>query len=220
MLENIIGRKFELKPVELKEGQIHCDFCGGIGWVLKEGKWLETCPHCSRGAIDCCPRCGKPYPQRYVHHCDNPDCIEDYDRWKQKENARKEADRYAKAEHLEPDGAFEKFVMLYSDWYPSNEGYFTDWDEFFGAWDDYFFYDYEDRPKYVWATYPVEMSIDAVDIVSNATSELHEDAFYGIDDKDMKELQDFLDKWCKKQTGTTTYYVDYTKAIRIPWEEY
>ena len=109
--------------------------------------------------------------------------------------------------------------MLYSDYYPYNEGYFIGWDEFFDEWKEQEDLDAK-RPEYVWATYPIEMSIDAIDILENATSELHEDAMSNISDKDRRELQDYLDSWCKKQTGTTTYYVDYSKAIRIPWEEY
>lgn len=219
MIENIVGRKFELHPVELKENQIHCDFCGGIGWVLKDEKWLESCPHCSKGVIDCCPRCGKPYAKRYIHICDNPECIEYERNQRAKEDARKEAERYTRAEHLEPDGVFEKFTMLYSDYYPYNEGYFIGWDEFFDEWKEQEDLDTK-RPEYVWATYPIEMSIDAIDILENATSELHEDAMSNIRDNDIKKLQDYLDNWCKKQTGTTTYYVDYSKAVMIPWEEY
>lgn len=221
MIENIIGRKFELKPVELKANQIHCNFCGGIGWVLKDEKWLESCPHCSRGIIDCCPHCGKPYTKRYIHNCDNPDCIKMERIEKEKEDALKEAVRYIKAEHLESDGAFEEFTMLYSDLYPWNEGYFSEWDDFFTAWNEYHYCEKpEDRPKYVWATSPIEMSIDATTIIEMATDDLHEDAMDYISSKDRQELQDYLNKWCKKQTGTTTYYVDYNKTVRIPWEEY
>lgn len=36
-----------------------------------------------------------------------------------------------------------------------------------------------------------------------------------INRKSWKELQDFLDKWCEKQTGTTTYYPYYKEYVRV-----
>ena len=33
-----------------------------------------------------------------------------------------------------------------------------------------------------------------------------------------KELQEFLDKWCAKQTGTTTYYPCYKEYVRVQKE--
>lgn len=35
---------------------------------------------------------------------------------------------------------------------------------------------------------------------------------------DEKELQEFLDKWCDKQTGTTTYYPCYKEYVRVKKE--
>ena len=36
------------------------------------------------------------------------------------------------------------------------------------------------------------------------------------DDADRKELQNYLDAWCRRQTGTTSYMVDYKYAIEVP----
>ena len=53
-------------------------------------------------------------------------------------------------------------------------------------------------------------------IIENACDELHEDARDNISDE--KELQEFLDKWCEKQTGTTTYYPCYKEYVRVKKE--
>jgi hypothetical protein len=216
MLENILGRKFELHPVQLKENQIHCDFCSGTGWVLRDEKWLESCPRCSRGVIDVCPSCGAPYEARYIHRCKNPECINNDEKLLAERRQQEELKRYESAEHLEPTSSFE---ALFSENYSHNEGYFFDWTDFFEDWCDNHD-DNDPRPTYVWSTYPVQINLDAYCIVENATEELWEGALDSISDSDMKELQEYLNKWCENQTGTTTYYPDYSKTVRIPWEEY
>ena len=35
---------------------------------------------------------------------------------------------------------------------------------------------------------------------------------------DEKELQECLDKWCEKQTGTTTYYPCYKEYVKVKKE--
>ena len=58
--------------------------------------------------------------------------------------------------------------------------------------------------------------MDADSIIENACEELYEDARDNISDE--KELQEFLDKWCEKQTGTTTYYPCYKEYVRVQKE--
>jgi hypothetical protein len=216
MLKNILGRKFELHPVQLKENQIHCDFCSGTGWVLRDEKWLESCPHCSQGAIDVCPSCRTPYKVRYIHRCKNPECVNNEEKLMAERRQQEELNRYENAEHAEPTDDFE---ALCSEYYSHNEGYFFSWDDFFDDW--YGNHSDEDpRPTYVWATYPMQINIDAYCIVENATDELWEGAFDSISDSDIRELQEYLNKWCANQTGTRTYYPDYSKTVRIPWEKY
>ena len=55
------------------------------------------------------------------------------------------------------------------------------------------------------------MSISADSIIEQACEELHEDARQNVIGED--ELQDFLDEWCAKQSGTDTFLVDYKYAI-------
>ena len=217
MIENIAGKKIELKPVTLKNNQIYCSFCGGIGWLMRDNKWIERCPHCSNGAIDICPHCKTPYETRYNHHCKNPECIKKEEVDRLLKESEKEKDRLTKANKIEADkDIFNKYIMLYSDYYPYNDGYFTDWDSFFDAWDD----KEENRPQYVWTTTPIELSMDSPSIIASACEDLWEGALDSISSKDIAEFDEFIQNWCKKQTGTTTYYVDYNTAIKIPWEEY
>ena len=71
-------------------------------------------------------------------------------------------------------------------------------------------------PKVLWNCEVVKISMDSDSIIENACDELHEDARDYISDE--KELQDFLDKWCEKQTGTTTYYPCYNEYVKVKKE--
>ena len=104
--------------------------------------------------------------------------------------------------------------MYYSEDYPYNNGYFSEFEEFIEAWKDRHEPD-EPKPKYVWGTTAVELTIDAGDILENACDELHEGAYDNL--SDVEGLQKYLDEWCAKQRGTTTYYQDCKYAIEIPW---
>lgn len=101
--------------------------------------------------------------------------------------------------------------MLYWEEYEDNGGFFYDLDDLYERC--------EARgiplPDYVWGTQTDMIHIDADYIVEAACEELHEDAYESIDHRDMKELQKMLDDWCNEQTGTVTYYPDYTYAIRV-----
>lgn len=219
-LENIVGKKIELLPKELKPNQIHCPRCGGIGWLLSDGKWITSCPDCYNGVIDVCPNCGKPYAKRYNHSCNNPECVEKQKQERMNKEYERETALLNKAEKVIADDAFVQFHMLYSEHCNSNDGYFGDWETFFECWEDNV-YDNDGveppRPEYVWGTSVQKLSMDADTIIEQATDDLWEGA---SDNCDYKGLQELLDKWCSEQSGTDTYYVDYKYAVKIPWEEY
>lgn len=104
--------------------------------------------------------------------------------------------------------------MYYSEDYPSNEGYFSEWEDFIDRWNDEHEPDVE-KPLYVWGTSYTRLSLDVDSIIKNACDDLHEEAGSNIVDQD--ELQEFIDRWCAKQTGTETYYADHKYTIKIPW---
>lgn len=70
-------------------------------------------------------------------------------------------------------------------------------------------------PDVLWLTDHVDISMDAEQIIENACEELHEDACENISSDDKIELQDMLDEWCNKQTGTKTVYPNYKKYVRV-----
>ena len=105
--------------------------------------------------------------------------------------------------------------MLYREDYQHNNGFFYDLNDLYKYCEDAG----EELPDYVWGTQTDMIHIDADSIVEQACEDLHEDAYYSIDYKDIKDLQKMLDDWCKEQTCTVTYYPDYRYAIKIPWED-
>lgn len=163
--------------------------------------YIEKCRHCYDGIIHLCPDCGKPVRG----FCDNPECRE---KSEQKEE-NKRYDKAIKCSFAEcPD---DRKTMMYSDFYGYNEGYFTNFDELI----DYCESEDIPIPDYCWSTTQIDMSIDADSLIESACEELYEDAEEHISDEDRKELQDFLDKWCEKQSGTNAYSVDYKYAIKV-----
>ena len=175
---------------------------------------ISSCPWCYTGVIHRCEHCGRVIPKGYLK-CDCQKQRE-IDAAELKKKRKEQLDRAEFA----PSEVLDQSYFFYSDDYGNDDGYFSDWDEFF----DYWYLNGgsigDERPEFVWATYPVEMHIDARDIVSNATEELYEDACDDVDSKHIKELQDFLDKWCKDCGVSTTYYKDSKYKVRIPWENY
>lgn len=70
-------------------------------------------------------------------------------------------------------------------------------------------------PAILWLCDEGQIFINARSIVEEACEDLHEDAIENIDYDDICELQRFLNQWCKKQTGTRTYYPDLTRYIKV-----
>lgn len=211
--ESILHKKIELKPFvteeNLKSNESICTVCNGVGKLLKNEKWLIDCPHCYCGVNKKCENCGETII-RPDYRCQNQSCIAELDR-KRVQNIIEKAIK-VKHDVLK----VKEFKMMYSDFYKYNEGYFADWEDFFDYWYEY--HKDEERPQYVFGTTEIKLSIDVDSILLDACDDLHEDAYDRLED--IGELQDFLNKWCEKQTGATSYCEDYTYAIEIPWELY
>jgi len=135
--------------------------------------------------------------------CQNPQCRK-FDSIKSERNR---FDKAIKANYEEvPDDHKE---MLFSESYSYNEGYFSDIEELIDDCND----NNVGIPEYVWSTTKDIISIDAGNVIEQACEELHEDAYSNIVDE--QELQDFLDKWCDKQSGTDTFTVNYKYTILL-----
>ena len=102
--------------------------------------------------------------------------------------------------------------------------YCEEFDEYYNTVDD-FFDDYacsheendDEKPVRLWVTSVETISIDATNVIENACSDLHEDAYEQCDEGSLQKL---LDDWCKKQTGTTTYYPCFKQYVEIDWSKY
>ena len=73
-------------------------------------------------------------------------------------------------------------------------------------------------PHEVYGTTIVKPEMDARYIAENACEDMHIDAFDSIEESDIKELQDFLDKWCDGIKGAWSYETDYDCVIDISEE--
>ena len=222
---------------DLQDDEIICPVCHGLG-ILKQdygfgvkeddtekafklnwydNEYLTFCPNCYFGVIKTCKYCGKPI-QRNSNRCD---CNE-YKEQESEEKRIKYQEIINKAKEIELK---DTSYYVYDE---QSDKYFTDEDEFvdyymqnysdgsggyYSNFDEYFEYEI---PKVLWNCEEVKISMDADSIIENACEELHEDARDNISNE--KELQDFLNKWCAKQTGTTTYYPYYKEYVKVQKE--
>ena len=210
-----------------------CTHCRGTGLKIRDNSYglsddpnktnglfpykhqaISFCPHCYNGIIHRCKHCGQIIPKGHLK-CDCQKQRE-IDAVELEKKCRERLDRA----QIAPPEVLEQSYFFYSDDYGNDDGYFSDWNEFFDYWHENGGSIVDERPEFVWATYPVEMHINARDIVSDATEELYEDAYDDVDSKQLKELQDFLDKWCKDCGVRTTYYASSKYKVRIPWVNY
>jgi hypothetical protein len=213
---------------DLQEHQILCTTCKGTGLAITNNvyglsddpdkskhfpyvnQYIVSCQHCYSGVINLCEYCDAELP-RFTTKCD----CEKATSVLRSLQLVKEKEHWDKAIKIEHDSEIAfGMEMYYSEVYPSNDGYFFEWEEFIDRWNDEHEFD-EEKPQYVWGTKSINLTLDADSILENACEDLHDEAWNRIEDK--KELQEFLSMWSKKQKGTTTYYSDNKYAIKIPW---
>lgn len=161
-----------------------------------------------------CKLCGEVIQRGYTKHdCKQQRAIDE------KLREQKKREEFEKAPLL-PKKKQKDYEYFFSEEYTHDNGYFNDWEEFFDDWENEH-EEYGDvRPKYVWVTEPVEMSINAESIAEQATEDLYEDAYDDISDGEIKRLQEILDHWAKTCGVSTTYYESHKYKVRIPWEDY
>lgn len=177
--------------------EVTCYKCGKCGLVYHVREWAERCCKPKK-----CERCGIEIPYKSFWTLCNS-CREEKE--KEQELARfKKAKKYSIKECPS-----EKCEMMYSDLYGYNEGYFSDIEEL----EDYCYDNNIKMPNYVWCTSCHQLDIDVDSLIESGCEDLHEEAYEWIGEKDIKELKDFVENWCSRQTGTRTFYVDYSAAI-------
>lgn len=216
---------------DLQENQILCPVCKGTGLEITnqpyglsddpdkkvglfpyKNQYIVGCRHCYTGVIDVCEYCGKELPKSSLK-CD----CDAFVAARNDEILKKEQAVLDKAIKLKCCDEIGKLMeMYYFEGYPYNEGYFSNIEEFIEWWEG----NHEEdgtKPKYVWGTCEVELSLDASDILERACEELHEEARDDISESEIEKLQTFLDNWCSEQSYTTSYCCDTRYAIEIPW---
>lgn len=213
---------------DLQDNEGICPVCHGLGIVKSnnvygiEGDTSEAakksmfpynhqavkfCPNCYNGVIRLCQHCGKQIQKGYINKCD----CEQYKAKEEEENRTKYQEKISNAEEIDfKDVASD---MWFYDEYMDK--YFSDIDSFVDA---YYKSNEEmtnNLPEVLWLCDAIDISMDAGDIIESACEELHEDARDNISSDDEKELQNILDEWCEKQTGTRTVYPNYQKYVRV-----
>lgn len=218
---------------DLYDNEEICSYCHGTGLIIRDNEYglsdapnksytnlfpykhqsLSFCPHCNNGVVRRCKFCGQIMSRTaFVHDCEQQDKI------RQAEREQKLKDLMDNAQ-VAPKEVEDSCECFYSEYYSWNEGYFTDWDEFFDDWHENH-NEEDDKPEYVWTTERVDMHIDADDIIANATENLYEDAMDDISEEKCKELQNMLDKWCDTCGVRETYVKSNKYKVKIPWENY
>lgn len=222
---------------DLQDDEIICPVCHGLG-ILKQdyrfgvkeddteknfklnwydNEYLTICPHCYFGRLKTCKYCGKVL-SKGINTCN---CDGFREQWKE-EKRIKYQETINKAKEIDLKDTSYYIYDEQSDKYFTSEDEFAEhyWDLYLDEEKEhgYNFDEYFEKyiPKVLWNCEETKILIDADSIIDNACEELHEDARENISDE--KGLQEFLDKWCAKQSGTTSYYPCYREYVRVQKE--
>ncbi len=196
--------KWVIDETDQRKLGAYCPECGRLYTASIFGDAKEALQYAYDQATQCCaPKkctdCGEIRDSQYWTVCT---------KCQKEREVKKERERFEKATKVTLDEYYKQR--------PGNMLY----------WDEEFYSDIEDLidendlnpPEYVWSTSTTRMSFDATDLIENACSDMHEDAYEDISTLAHKRLQKFLDLWCKKHSPTS-YFPDYTMAIVLSQEE-
>lgn len=221
---------------DLQDNEEICSVCNGLGIVVDNNIYgikgdaseaakksmfpynhqaIKFCSNCFNGVIRLCRYCGKQIPKGSIDHCN----CEQYKQKEEEERRIKYQEKISKAKEVDFKDIGSN-MWFYDE---QTDDYFSDVDSFVDAYKDFEEYESEEEmmnnlPEVLWLTDTVDISMDADYIIESACEELHEDASENISSKDRKELQNMLDGWCSKQTGTRTVYPNYKKYVRVKKE--
>lgn len=211
-----------------------CPICCGLGYVIDNNRYgikgdvsdtakismfpynhqsIKFCPNCFNGVIKVCEYCGKQIQRSSIDSCN---C----DQYKAKQELKKRIKYRAKinkATEIKLKEVNNADTYFYDD---KTDDYFATIVDFVDAYK--YMEDFEsdedmmnNLPEVLWFCNSKDIYIDANSIVEQACEDLHEDAFENIFETDLKELQNILNEWCKKQTGTRTLFPDYSRYVKV-----
>jgi len=217
---------------DLQEDERICPVCQGTGLAMSDDvyglsndpdktvgsfpyhkEYIASCQNCYGGVIKVCRHCGEALNRKdYQCECDGAK-VE-----RLQKAVQAETEKFEKSSKLKyDDETILAMDMLYSEDYTCNEGYFTDWADFFENWNDHH-EPGDERPMYVWGTEALQFALDADRLIENALEDHYEDAGDQIDHADRKELQETLDDWCRMSADFKTYFQTVKYSVLIPWE--
>lgn len=214
---------------DLQENERICPVCHGLGMRVENNIYgiqgdtsesgrrehfpykhqsLSFCQSCFNGVQELCEFCGKPYKQRGYRHCD----CRGFKKDEEEKRIKKWEEKVSKAKEVrESDVTTYLYCEEFDTYYPEADDFFEDYEMKFSDKEIY------TKPVRLWVCSETKISIDAGNVIENACDDLSEDA---SENCDYKSLQKLLDDWCKKQTGTTTYYPCYKEYVMIDWSKY
>ena len=176
---------------------------------------IRFCPNCYNGIIRFCKYCGKQIQKNYIDTCD----CEPYKEKQEEEKRIQYQQKIDQAQEMDVKEIASN-TWLYDE---QTNNYFPDIKSFIDSYKDYNEYKTEKEmwknlPEVLWLCDHVDLSMDAASMIDYACEELHEDARNQISSEDENELQKFLDSWCKKQSGTKTFYPNDKKYVPVKKE--
>lgn len=203
----------------LSKNEEICENCGGLGMKVANNIFgikgykhtkgmtfpfnnqsLSYCPSCYNGIRKRCEHCNELIAKGLTV-CD----CETVRKQKADKEELEAQKRWSNIPKISLENALANYGMLYIedfDEYVASDA-FEDWIEYQRDEDEYF----DPKDLRIYVTSCESISLSAADIVENALEELHEDA--EVSSKATEQLQIFLDKWCKENSGgTQTYYAD------------
>lgn len=214
---------------DLQEHERICPVCHGLGIRIEDNVYgingdtseaarrkifpykhqsLSFCGSCFNGVQELCEFCGNPYKEPGYRHCE----CEGFKKAEEEKRIKKWKKTIAKAKEIqETDVTTYLYCEEFDSYHPDMEDFF---DKYTCNYNDEQTYT---RPERLWVCSVAEISLDADSIIESACDELHEDAYENCDGNTLQRL---LDKWCKEQTGTTTYYPCYKEYVKIDWSRY
>ncbi len=218
---------------DLQDNEEICSVCHGLGvkkWdnpygiksdtseVAKKSMFpykhqsLLPCSNCYNGVVNICKYCGKQLPKGKLKcDCKRQKSIDE------EEKRIKYQETIVKAKEVDIKSVS---TYLYDE---QTDHYFAEIEDFIEEYKDNTYFENDEEmlnnlPEVLWVCSEVDISMDAGSIIENACDDLHEDALDAISYEDERELQDLLDKWCEKQSGTKTYYPCYKEYVRVQKE--
>jgi len=210
---------FELRK-DLQDDEAICEHCHGTGLRIADNIYgikgdttqvavrfpykhqsLSFCTHCYNGVQKKCTHCGS------LRGRSGTDCPCGHSRLERDERRRQsEAAQWEKARKISLAAAWETYYMLYID---NFDRYVLDEEELELAAEDC---EVEISELRIYGTSKRKISISAGDVAETACEDLHEDAY---DQCDVGHLQSLLDIWCAEQTGTDSYYPDFSVGVVV-----